>query len=414
MIRTETETEVVMKTCMLAYAFYENDTRIRQYVNALQERGDEVDVVALRRRGQPRYENLEGVNVYRIQTRVVNESGPISYFWRIFRFMAKATLFLARKQITQRYSLIHVHSVPDVLVFAALIPKLLGAAVILDIHDPLPELFSSKFHLANRSVMFKVLLLAEKFSIAFSNHVIIANHIWRRRLVQRSAPERKVTAICNYPDPRWFSPKPRPHRDKRFIVVYPGTLNRHQGVDTAIKAIARVKASIPQIEFHIYGEGPAKAALIALVSRLQLRDTVAFHDFLPTEVIAEMMASCDLGIEPKSASSQFGDEALSTKILEFMRLRIPVIASRTTTHQYYYPDSTVMYFESDNDSELSECILKLYESPQLRQQLVSRAALILPENSWEVKKHDYLGIVNHLVGNCHTITADAVSPSNAH
>ena len=41
--------------------------------------------------------------------------------------------------------MIHVHSVPDFLVFAALVPKLLGARIILDIHDILPEFYASKF-----------------------------------------------------------------------------------------------------------------------------------------------------------------------------------------------------------------------------------------------------------------------------
>ena len=39
---------------MLAYSFYRNDTRILQYARALAERGDEVEVIALKREGARR------------------------------------------------------------------------------------------------------------------------------------------------------------------------------------------------------------------------------------------------------------------------------------------------------------------------------------------------------------------------
>jgi glycosyltransferase involved in cell wall biosynthesis len=387
-----------MRVCMLAYAFYENDTRIKQYVSALLERGCSVDVIALRRAGQRRYEFLDGVHVHRIQQRVVDERGRLAYFTRIARFLIRSGISVARQHFAKPYDLVHVHSVPDFLAFAALIPKLLGAAVVLDIHDVLPELYSSKFQLAPNSTLFKALLWAEKVSVAFSDHTIIANHIWQQRLLSRSARPDEVTTIRNYPDLTIFARPLNLARDARpFIATYPGTLNSHQGLDTAIKAIARVKDQMPDLEFHIYGEGPAKPALIDLVSQLDLESVVFFHDFLPTSQIAEVMARSDLGIEPKSASSPFGDEALSTKILEFMALGVPVIASRTTVHRYYYPDTVVQYFQSDNDLELSQCILRLYRDAQLRKQFVERAAKHVLENNWGVRKAEYLALVDQLV-----------------
>jgi len=58
-----------MRVCMLAYAFYESDARIMQYARALADRGDSVDVIALRRSGSLPFEVLGGVKVYCIQNR---------------------------------------------------------------------------------------------------------------------------------------------------------------------------------------------------------------------------------------------------------------------------------------------------------------------------------------------------------
>ena len=36
-------------------------------------------------------------------------------------------------------------------------------------------------------------------------------------------------------------------------MLFPGSLQRHQGVDVAIHAFVEVKKNVPNAEFHIYG-----------------------------------------------------------------------------------------------------------------------------------------------------------------
>src|SRR5215468_3548071 len=172
-----------LRICMLAYAFYESDTRILQYATALSKRGDTVDVIALRR-GQemPPFEVLNGVNVYRIQTRTVNEKGLLCYAWRIGRFLMRSALLLHRKHREHPYQLIHVHNVPDFLAFAALSPKCHRVPVLLVIHDLLPEFYASKFKINSKSFLFALLTFVERCSTAFASHIIVANHLWRDRL----------------------------------------------------------------------------------------------------------------------------------------------------------------------------------------------------------------------------------------
>ena len=47
-----------MRVCMVTYSFYESDARVQQYATALAARGDQVDVMALRREGLPGHEVL--------------------------------------------------------------------------------------------------------------------------------------------------------------------------------------------------------------------------------------------------------------------------------------------------------------------------------------------------------------------
>ncbi len=382
---------------MLAYAFYEADTRIQQYAVALARRGDVVDVIALRREGQPQQEVLNGVNVYRIQWRTVNERGRLAYLFRIVRFLILSAMVLTRKHLANSYQLVHVHSVPDFLVFAAAVPKLLGAQTILDIHDILPEFYASKFQAGPDSFLFKLLLRVEKWSIAFADHVLIANHLWHQRLLSRGVRPDKCTPACNYPDPELFFHRPKNGSSGRFVITYPGTLNWHQGVDVAIRAFARIAPQVPEAEFHIYGEGPARPTLVELTKQLRLEDKVLFHDFLPTEQIVEIMAHSDLAVVPKRAGSSFGNEAASTKILEFMALGVPLIVSKTKIDSYYFNDSLVKFFESENEADLAASILLLRCDSKLRERLAANASKYAQQNNWDVKKEEYLRLVDSLV-----------------
>lgn len=381
---------------MVSYSFYETDTRILQYASALTKRGDSVDVIALRAEGQPSFEVLNGVNVYRVQTRTVNEKSRFSYLTRILRFMVVAAIALTRKHLSEPYAVIHVHSVPDFLVFAALVPKLRGARVIVDIHDILPEFYASKYNAGTNSKLFKALLLLERASTGFADHVIVANEIWQARLISRSVAARKCTAVRNYPDPNIFFPRNNSHRNGKFVITYPGTLNRHQGLDIAIQAFARVAREMPGAEFWIYGEGPEKARLVALRDSLGLSKRVAIRGFLPLQEIAEVMAASDLAVVPKRAGSKFGNEAASTKIMEFMSLGVPVIVSRTKIDTLYHDDSRVKFVESENEAELANAMLLLWRHPELRKQLVENGFRYIEQNNWEQKKVDYLDLIDGL------------------
>src|SRR5262249_16607474 len=135
-----------MRACMIAYTFYEGDNRARRYAEALAKRGDRVDVFALRSEGKPKVEVINGVNLRRIQRRNVTERHKLAYLGKLLLFFFRSMLILTREQLREPYGLVHVHSVPDFEVFAAAYAKMTGSKIILDIHDIVPEFYTSKFN----------------------------------------------------------------------------------------------------------------------------------------------------------------------------------------------------------------------------------------------------------------------------
>jgi len=387
-----------MNVCMVAYSFYESDNRVRRYAECLAQRGDRVDAISLWRRGVPRYEVLRGVHVHRIQERAIDERGPASYLLKLLAFFFRSAFVMTRKHLASPYQLIHVHSVPDFQVFAALIPRLTGAKVILDIHDIVPELYASKFGIPEQSLMFRALRLAEKLSAAFAHHVIIANHLWYEKLTRRSVPAAKCSPIINYPDLSIFLPRePAAKSTERFVLCYPGTLNRHQGLDIAVRAMEKVRREVPGALLMIVGDGPERETLRRMINELGLDESVQLRGMVPIEQVAEIMASVDLGIVPKRSNS-FGNEAFSTKIMEFMAMGVPVVASETRVDRYYFNERLVRFFRSGDVDELAERIIELARDREARRELASNASLFIGSNSWDVKKQEYYNLVDELTG----------------
>ncbi len=385
-----------MRVCMVAYTFYEPDNRVRRYAETLVRRGDQVDAIVLRQQGQQKRTVVSGVNVYKIQGRKINEKMKIQYLFKLILFLIKSACKLTQLHLQKKYDVIHVHSVPDFEVFATLFAKLTGARVILDIHDIVPELFAGKFKVGKDSLFFRILLLVEKISMAFADHVIVANHIWYRRLIERSVAPEKCSVVMNYPDPSIFTiRKTSSGSSGRFIMIYPGTLSIHQGVETAIKAVDLIRNEIPDLEFHIYGKGTDEEYFINLVHKLKLEKRVIFRSVVPIEKLPRLMAEADLGVEPKLKKS-FGNEAFSTKILEFMTVGIPVIASDTMVHTHYFDESMVKFFRSEDENDLARCITLLRKEEKLRKYLVKNAFRYIEKNSWNIKKYSYLNIVDSL------------------
>lgn len=386
------------RVCMVTHSFYESDNRVTRYAEALAARGDHVDVLALRRSPKlPRHEVIEGVNVFRLQDRFgKTERSKLAYLWPLVRFLLVSSWWITRRNLKERYDLLHIHNMPDFLVFAAWHPRLTGAHIILDIHDIVPEFYASKFNSRASSFTTSVLQLIERYSARFAHHIIVSNDLWLEKFQGRTRTAGKCSVFINNVDTRVFQPQPRTRADERIIIIFPGGLQWHQGLDIALRAFTKVRATIPHAEFHIYGDGNMKGSLVALAGELGLNGSVKFFDPVGVRDVARIMANADLGVVPKRADS-FGNEAYSTKIMEFMSLGIPVVVSRTKIDQYYFNDSVVRFFESGNADALAQAMLDVIQDSNLRKNLVSNASAYSEKHSWKSRKGDYLRTVDGLI-----------------
>ena len=386
---------------MIVYSYYISDSRVRREAEALGERGDEVEVFCLKHHDQEMNKiRLNGVTVHRIQTRKINEKGPLKYLFKLIRFVCVSAINVTIHHFRKKFDVIHIHSVPDFLVFAAFIPKMMGVKVILDIHDLVPEFYARKFKLEESHRIVRLLKWIEKVSARFANHVLTVTEMWRQKIIDRSVADDKCTVLLNVPDTKIYRPVAQKRRKNNgFTLIYPGNLGEHWGVDIAIKALPMIKNQIPNVKLNIIGEGKVLDSLLQLTGELKLEDHVYFSkQAIPVEDVPEWIHNADVGIVPKRGST-FASEALSTKLLEFVAMGVPVVVSRTKASQTYFDDSMVMFFEPENEKDLARCVIDLYHSPAKRKELVHNANRFNEKHNWERYKNIYYNVIDGLCRN---------------
>jgi len=386
-----------MLCCAVAYSIYEYDGRVRRETEALRREGYDVDVICLGEKGKPGQAVMDGVRLHRVQRREVNERYLVQYICRLARFFLVAFFKLTLLSLKNRYALIHVHNLPDFLVFTTVVPKLRGAKVILDIHDVLPEFYARKFAVPMSHGCVRLLIFLERLSMRYADHVLTVTDIWRERLMERGVAPDKCSVILNAPDEQLFPQSMFPIRNNGAPIklIYTGTLKEHSGIDVILRALHRLKSASAAVLLDVYGMGEEKDRLLRQVQSLGIQDMVHFHDAVPIAHMRDVLARSDIGIDPKKAGIYSG-ETLSVKSMEFLATGVPAIVSKTRAASLYYDDSMVAFFQPEQPDDLARLIVELSRSPERREMQRRNGRKFFAMHSWSVYRSKYLAIVRDL------------------
>lgn len=361
--------------------------------------GHEVDVICLAQAGEPRYERDGKVTVRRLPIDH-RRGGMIRYLPEYAIFMVMAGVLVSLLHLRRRYDLIQVNSIPDTLVFSALVPKLLGVPVLLDLHECMPEFFSTKFKTGLRHPMVRVIARLEQASIRFADFAITCSEQMREAFVSRGAPGRKISVILNGADESAFDRERYPARERepdKFVLICHGSVEERYGLDTIIKAVALLGDEIPGLRLNIYGDGSYLSELHELVRKLGVEDKVYFTDgFVPLESLVQAIAEADVGVVAMKRDA-FRDLTLCNKMYDFITMRKPAIVSRTRSVEAYYGEDCFRMFDSDDERDLARAIRELYADPGLGERLVREAARVNEPYRWPHQGELYREVVENVI-----------------
>jgi glycosyltransferase involved in cell wall biosynthesis len=395
---------------MIAYTNYRTDPRVIRAAEAAAGAGFDVDFIALRRPGDPSEEMINGVRVIRLQQMRYRGGGVFWYMLSYLEFFVRCLLKTTALHLRKRYSAVHVNNMPDFFVFCALLPKLMGAKVLLDIHDPMPNTFASKFKSGENGFFFKLLLWQERISAAFADQVLTVHEPVKQYLLvsQHRLPADSIEVIANFPDDQLFALRKPAQPDGRLRMAFHGSILERYGLRNAMLALAAMRHQ-DRVTLKIIGEGDFSEQLKGLIRSLELDRVVQFDNRMyPLHEIPARLADCNLGLVPLEISS-ITNYALPLKLLEYLSLGMPSITVRNAAIAYYFSEDDCLFYDPNDPQSLCAVLDRLAASPELLSHYQQRALMLREKFLWSNEKHKYVALLRRL-----TQTRSPIAPGTSH
>ncbi len=381
---------------MVAYTHYCSDPRVIRAAEAALDAGFEVDFLALRREGDSPVEVVRGVRVFHLNQRKYRGGGLLSYCLTYSAFFIRCFFKATALHFRRHYRVVHVNNMPDFMVFSALVPKLMGAHVLLDIHDPMPETLEAKFKSARLGWVRTLLLWQERLSAWFTDRVLTVHEpVKQNILVPHGLATDSIIVISNFPDEGIFALRQEVPMDGTIRLAFHGTILERSGLGQMLIALSRVRRR-DRIFLRVIGEGDYSAAFSSQIASLGLEDRVEFiNRLVPVGQVPAMIADCNVGIVPLVISA-ITNHALPLKLLEYISLGLPVVSVRNVAISYYLKEEDCLFFEPNNVGSLTSVLDRLAEEPALLRRYRERSLAIRERFLWSREKQKYMELLSTL------------------
>jgi len=383
------------KICMIAFTRYPFDGRVRLEAESLVEWGYEVCFLVPKEQATATTYTLAGVHVKELNVVEYGGKNKLQYLLSYMSFMLLALFACTRLFVQSHVRIFHVHNMPNILVFAALIPRLFGSTLILDVHDTVIETYQAKFGRTS-GFLLSLLRLEERICCAFAQKIICVNHVQRESLIERGIPAKKISTVITMP--RFDSLEQGAHlgsRNGKFRMVNHGTISKRLGNDLIVQAAARLVHEIPNFELHIIGGGDDWDECKRLSESLGLAEHVHFHKGVPWDELAKKLEMMDVGIVANRVNVATA-LMLPSKLIDYVVLGIPAIVPRLKTIEYYFTPAMVSYFEPENVDSIVATTVQVYKDKEGRERQSRSAKSFLEKYGWHNRENGLKGLYSDL------------------
>jgi glycosyltransferase involved in cell wall biosynthesis len=398
--RSSGEPRARLRVAMIHLSDFHLDSRIQRQARALAERGDEVDLLCVGERVGECEVLTVGDGLIRIHPLVRSkpQGGGRSYVRGYGEFLLRACWRLTLLDARRRFDLVEAHNMPDILTAAALGPRLRGTPVILNVHDTFPELFATKYGWSDDHRLVRLLRSEERLSAALATRVITVTDQARHRLEGRGVGVRRTVVVMNSPDEGVFGPPQAPvhwPESGPLRVLYHGGLAPRFGVETVIRSFERLRTSVPRLHLRICGSGEDRNRLAALARQVAAERIDVAAEPVPFQRIPAELRQAHIGVVP-TLHDRFTELLLPVKLLEYVHMGLPVLASRLPGIADCFCERELREFAAGDPEDLARAIESLCADPASARLRAERASERLRGIAWDLQRERYLGLVDEL------------------
>ncbi|MER5734837.1 glycosyltransferase family 4 protein [Streptomyces sp. NPDC002262] len=343
------------------------DRRVWQECTTLRDAGWEVHVIcpAGTKRDTEREVELDGVRIHRYPLRAAT-GGPAGYL-REYGAALWHTARLARK--VGPVDVVHACNPPDLLFLPARWLKRRGARFVFDQHDLVPELYLSRFD-RGEDLLYRGVCALERMTYRAADVVLATNESYRDVAVRRGGrrPE-DVFVVRSAPDTDRFHPvpaEPELKRGKPHLLCYLGVMGPQDGVDYALRALAKLRDELGRTDWHavFVGGGDTFDAMVELSRRLGLSEQVQFTGRVPDADLARYLSTADVCLSP-DPRNPLNDVSTMNKVLEYMVMGRPIVSFDLKEARVSAGDAAV-YAPANDEAEFARLIALLLDDPEKR------------------------------------------------
>ncbi len=377
------------------------DRRVWLECQALTSAGYRVAVVCPKGSGDPAYEVVDSVELYKYRPYAPGGSKFSFLAEYAYSFLATAwTTVKARR--SGRFAVIQACNPPDIFWPLAIAFRWLeGTRFVFDHHDLCPELYESRFP-GGAKLPYMGLRALERRTHRAADHVISTNDSYREIAVSRSGkPAADVTIVRTGPDPERLcrgQAHPELRRGRRFLAAYIGVMGPQDGVDIVVRAADIVIHQLGRddIAFTLIGSGDCFDDLVALRDELGLAGHVEFTGRAPDELVARILSTADVGLSP-DPKNPLNDVSTMNKTMEYMAFELPVVAFDLRETRVSAGEAAV-YVRPNDEQKYAEAIVALLDD-EPRRSLMAKAGRVRVEQelAWSHQERAYLDVYRHLI-----------------
>lgn len=365
----------VGRVLVIAHQYLPWHPRVRAELDALAAANVAADVVCLREVGQTFRGSYRGMNLYRLPVGRHRGSGLPVYLLEYLAFFLMAAAFGSWLWLRRRHAVVVTHSLPDPLVFAALVPRLFGARVVLNLHELTPELFQTRYGLAGHHPVIRLARILERGSCRFAGTVITVHDVAARLLASRGVPREKLVVITNAVEMTGQPIFRRFRQDRPFDLLYHGTIGNEYDLTTVVDALALLRdrgLSQYEVRLRVVGDGPGLARVRARADEMDVADRVLFEAPIAYEEVPALLESCDAGVV-LMRETPYAHLGLPTKFLECVAAGLPLITTPGSAIRAYVPEDAVCYVPFGDAAAVADAMESLRAHPDRGSELARRA-----------------------------------------
>ncbi|MFG3589195.1 glycosyltransferase family 4 protein [Streptomyces sp. NPDC047990] len=343
------------------------DRRVWQECTTLRDAGWTVHVICpqgSKRDTEPEAE-IDGVRIHRYPLRAAT-GGPAGYL-REYGTALWHTLRLARK--VGPVDVVHACNPPDLLFLPALWMKRRGARFVFDQHDLVPELYLSRFD-RGEDLLYRAVCALERRTYRAADVVLATNESYRDVAVRRGhrRPE-DVFVVRSAPDTDRFRPvppEPELKRGKPHLLCYLGVMGPQDGVDYALRSLAKLRDEVGRTDWHavFVGAGDTFDAMVDLSRRLGIAEQVEFTGRIPDADLVRYLSTADVCLSP-DPHNPLNDVSTMNKVLEYMVMGRPIVSFDLREARVSAGDAA-LYAPANDESEFAKLVAVLLDDPEQR------------------------------------------------